>query len=255
MNATSWIGLILGLAAVALGHVFEGGHLGAITQGTAAWIVVGGTLGATLLGVPREELRLAARRFGDVFRPVRLPMDAVYQRLGELATAARKDGLVVLDQEADRAPDPFLRVALHHVVDGMDAAQLREVLETEITLREEREVAAARVFETAGGLAPTLGILGAVLGLIHTLGSIEDPQKVSAGIAVAFVATLYGVGLANLLLLPVANQLRRRAARRRRLDEMILDGALILQAGHTVRILESRLAAFLEADDPAPSRR
>ena len=212
-DTLSLIGLPLALAAIVGGHVLEDGSIGSLFQGAAALIVFGGTMGAVLLSHPLRDVQEAGRSLRHVFVDDMQPASQVLDAIGRLAVKARKDGILSLEDEIDGLADPFLRRGLRLAVDGTNPTTLRGMLEAENDGREEFEQAPARVYEAAGGYAPTVGILGAVLGLIHVMENLSDPSRLGAGIAVAFVATVYGVGSANLLLLPIAAKLRARAGR------------------------------------------
>lgn len=245
MDLASVVGLLIGVTAIVLGQLLEGGELVGILQPAAALLVFGGTLGATLLSVPLSDARLAVRSLGRVFRPRPARLREIMHILSQLAVAARRDGLVALESHPMTARDPLLQRAVQHVVDGTHAQTLREILDTEIALRAEREGAAAQVFEAAGGYSPTMGILGAVLGLMHVMRNLSDPSQLGEGIAVAFVATVYGVALANVICLPIARKLRRLIQNDQAAREMVIEGALAIQAGLNPRALEARLHPYL----------
>ena len=247
MNRLAWTGLLLGIAAVVGTQVAEGGHLAALAQGPAAWVVLVGTLGATLLSCSAEDLSAARRELERAFWPPPDRRAVLPARFRDLAFIARKDGLVTLDLSRNAFPSPFMHRAVRHVIDGCDERHLRDVLEADTQSRRESALAGAGVFEVAGGYAPTMGILGAVLGLIRAMESLSDPSELGTGIAIAFVATIYGVGLANLILLPVAARIRNGAARQDAEDEIIIEGTIGLQAGTSPRTLERILAARLVA--------
>lgn len=244
MEWTAFVGLTVGILALVGGQLLEGGALGALIQPTAALIVLGGTCGATLLSSPSAEIVRAVRMLGRVFRAEDAHPRELAERLLAMSAVARREGIVALEERCQKDPNPFLRRAMQHVIDGTTSAQLREVLETDVQIRTEKALAAARVYETAGGFAPTLGILGAVLGLIHTMENLSDPSRLGAGIAVAFVATVYGVGAANLVFLPIANRLKRLVVKDRSAQEMVIEAALGIQSGLSPSILDDRMQAF-----------
>ncbi|MBK7947279.1 MAG: flagellar motor protein [Deltaproteobacteria bacterium] len=245
MDPLSLIGLALGLATVFATQLVEGGGLGVLFQGPAAVIVGLGTLGATLLSASGEDLATAVQASRRVFRRAADRRDLLVTRFRDLALIARKDGLVSLDHSQRALPTPFMQRALRHVIDGCEAAQLRDVLEADARSRAAAARAGAQVFEVAGGYAPTMGILGAVLGLVRAMESLSDPEKLGGGIAIAFVATVYGVGIANLVLLPIAARIRSLAEKQEAEDAMIVEGTIALQAGIAPRTLERMLAAHL----------
>jgi chemotaxis protein MotA len=244
MDWTSVLGLALGAAALLGAQFLEGGDAGALLQPTAALIVLGGTAGATILSSPRAELLRALRMLRRLFVPTTPAPRETARRLVEMATLARKEGIIALENVSARDPHPFVRLAVRQVVDGAGGQPLRELLETDVEVRTGKALAAARVFETAGGFAPTLGILGAVLGLIHVMENLQEPGRLGAGIAVAFVATVYGVGFANLVLLPVANRLQRLALRDQGTQEMIIEAALAIQGGLAPSTVADRMEAY-----------
>lgn len=249
-DTLSIIGLPLGVAMIVGGHVAEGGKLGSLLQGAAALIVFGGTLGAVCLSHPLRDVKEAWRSLRHVFVDDLPPAGDVLEAIGRLAAKARKDGILSLEDDLDSLPDPFMRRGLRLAVDGTNPTALRNMLEAENDGREEFEEGPSRVYEAAGGYAPTVGILGAVLGLIHVMENLSDPTKLGAGIAVAFVATVYGVGSANLVLLPIAAKLRNRALRRARRREVILEGVLAIQEGQNPRVIDQKLRGLLAAEEP-----
>lgn len=249
----SVLGLPLGLVLVVAGHLLEDGHIGSLLQGSAAIIVFGGTFGAVLLSFPLRDVREAWSSLRFVFVDDLEPPAQLLDAIGALSIKARKHGILSLDDELDSVADPFLRRGLRLAVDGTNPTTLRHMLEAENDAHSEREEAPARVYESAGGYAPTVGILGAVLGLIHVMENLADPSKLGAGIAVAFVATVYGVGTANLVLLPIAAKLRARAGRRARRRDLVTEGVLAIQEGQNPRLVDQKLRGLLAAEEPAPT--
>ncbi len=245
MDILTIIGTIVGFGAILGGQVLEGGSMGSIMQFTAAIIVFGGTLGAVLVNYPMHTVTLAIKNLrlvifsneGDPYTTIKL--------LSDLAAVARKDGLLALETSIKRVQDPFLRKGLQLVVDGTEPKLTREILEIEIAHDEEHNLTSAKVFESAGGYAPTIGILGAVLGLIHVMENLADPQKLGAGIAVAFVATVYGVGSANLLYLPLAGKMKIKIREQVIRQEMMVEGLIALSEGENPRRVEEKLTGFL----------
>jgi chemotaxis protein MotA len=252
-DVLSIAGLPLGLALVVAGHVLEGGHLGSLLQGAAAIIVFGGTLGAVLLSFPLRDVREAWTSLRYVFVDDLEPPNQLLDAVGALAVKARKHGILSLEDELDGIADPFLRRGLRLAVDGTNPTTLRHMLEAENDAHADREETPARLYESAGGYAPTVGILGAVLGLIHVMENLSDPSRLGAGIAVAFVATVYGVGTANLVLLPMASKLRARALRRARRRDLITEGVLAIQEGQNPRLIDQKMRGLLAAEEPAPA--
>ncbi len=243
-DLTSLVGIPIGLGLVLLGQVLEGGNARSILQVTAAVIVFGGTFGAVLVSFPFADVKAAFRSLHRVFLEEDDPAEATIGSILRYARLARKDGILALDDEAANAKDPFMRKGLMLAVDGVNPKTLREMLEIDLTAAEERDLVPARVFESAGGYAPTIGIIGAVLGLIHVMENLSDPSRLGSGIAMAFVATVYGVGAANLLFLPIANKLRARASEAARRRILIFEGVLAIQEGLNPRLIDQKLRGF-----------
>jgi chemotaxis protein MotA len=255
LDLTSALGVPLGLGFILIGQVLEGGALHSLLQTTAAVIVFGGTLGAVLVSSSLADVKGAWRSLSSVLYDEEVPEDEMIGTMTRLATKARRDGIMSLDDEVDDIADPFMRRGLMLAVDGTNPSTLRTMLEAESASRDERDEAPARVFEAAGGYAPTIGILGAVLGLIHVMENLSDPNKLGSGIAVAFVATVYGVGSANLLFLPIAAKLRSKAARQAKRRELILEGILAIQEGLNPRLIDQKLRGLIGTDPHVrPSR-
>lgn len=246
MDITSVIGLLLALAGIFGGQLLEGGRIGSLLQLTAFVIVFGGTLGAVMLQSPLPVFVRGMKMSKWVFLPPKLAPHDMIQHIKEWSNAARREGLLALEMQAEAVTDPFIKKGLYLLVDGAEPEKLRSVLEIEIGIFEERMRQAAKVWEAAGGYAPTIGILGAVLGLIHVMENLSDPAKLGGGIAVAFVATIYGVGLANLVFLPVANKLKAVIARHVVLHEMVVDGLVAIANGENPRMIEGRLMSYVD---------
>lgn len=237
----SCIGIFLGMFAVIGGAVLEGLHLSALTQPTAAIIVFGGTLGATMLACTGEEFSSAIKMIPKIFFGKSPDFSGLIKEIVDLANLARKDGLLALEKSVANIKNPFFAQNLRKIVDGYDPAILREMMEEKIFKTEEHANAVGKVFETGGGFSPTIGIIGAVLGLIHVMGNLSDSSKLGSGIAVAFVATVYGVGLANLILIPMGNKAKKLGKHEAEEMEIICTGLLAIQAGLNPRIIEDRL--------------
>jgi chemotaxis protein MotA len=246
MDRISLIGLALGLAAILGGQVLEGGELASLLQVTALVIVIGGTLGAVMLQSPPRVFLAGLRLILWVFRPPQAEFRATLDRIVLWGNTARRGGLLALEPAVGNAPDDYTRKGLQLLVDGAEPAVLRGALELEIDAWEDFHRQAARVWEAAGGYAPTIGIIGAVMGLIHVMENLTDPGKLGAGIAVAFVATIYGVGSANLLFLPVAGKLKAVIARHVKLKQMIVDGLEAIANGENPRNIELRLEGYIQ---------
>jgi len=245
MDRGSLIGLGLAAAAVLGGQAMEGGHIGLFVQPAAFLIVMGGTLAAVLLHYPLPVFMQGMRMARWVFRPPEPEALTLIRRVVQWSHTARQDGLLALERHVNMTHDPFQKTGLQLLIDGADAAKLRDTLDVQIVNFETNERQAARVWEAAGGYAPTLGILGAVMGLIHVMENLTEPGKLGTRIAVAFVATIYGVGLANLVFLPIANKIKFTIARRVSEREIVCDGLMGIAQGDNPRIIEARLKGYL----------
>jgi|SRR5215470_14713523 len=245
MDFASLAGLVVALAGVALGQTLEGGHLASLAQGAALMIVIGGTFGATMLQHPLPVFVRGLRMGAWVLFPPPPNGERLIAAVAQWSLAARKDGLLAIERLLAGVSDPFVRNGLQLLVDGQEPDKIRAALEIEIDGFDERMKGAAKVWEAAGGYAPTIGIIGAVLGLIHVMENLADPSKLGAGIATAFVATVYGVGLANLVCLPIAGKLRALIDAQVRERELVLDGLLGIAHGENPRLIEARLVGYL----------
>jgi chemotaxis protein MotA len=245
MDKATLIGLVMGIGAVLGGQILEGGSLHSIMQFTAAVIVFGGTFGAVFLSYPFQNVVGAFRDIRIIIKePVRDPAEIISQ-ITKYANKARKEGILSLEKEIKNIQEPFLSKALTMAVDGVEPNTIREAMETELEYLDEHGKVNSKVFKSAGGYAPTIGILGAVLGLIHVMENLNDPSKLGAGIAVAFVATVYGVGSANLLFLPIATKMEMRHRHNMILKEMMLEGVVSVSTGENPRLIEEKLNSFL----------
>ena len=247
-------GLVAGVGGILTGLLLEGGRVKDVAQFTAALIVFGGTLGAVMLTTPMPVLIRAAGKIRSVFFDRVYTPDGVIEEIIEYATQARKQGIVSLEQQAAAIQDPFLRKALNLAVDGIDMSQIRSIMELEIALMEQDGEMEAKVFDRAGGYSPTIGIIGAVLGLIQVMKNLANIDEVGRGIAVAFVATVYGVGSANLLFLPAANKLKARVRDAVRIREVMLEGVLSIVEGLNPKLIRTKLEAY-QQQQPAPSQK
>lgn len=245
MDLISVLGLVFGLSAILVGQLLEGGHIGSLLQPTAFFIVIGGTLGAVMLQSPMSVFVAGMRMATWVFVPPVLQPQRLIEQTAQWSQIARKEGLLALEAQLDTLTDPFMRKGLQLLVDGAEPERLHDVLEVEIAAFEQNMKMAARVWESAGGYAPTIGILGAVLGLIQVMENLSDPSKLGAGIAVAFVATIYGVGSANLIFLPISKKLMANISRMVAVREMFVDGLVGIANGDNPRIIESRLQGYI----------
>jgi len=245
MDKISVLGLLLGVAAIIGGQVLEGGHVGSLSQPTALLIVLGGTMGAVMLQSPYATFMRGIRMVRWVWYPPVVDSQQLIRQISGWSQVSRREGLLALENAIDQLKDDFTRKGLQLLVDGAEPERLREVLEVEINTYENEMKQSARIWEAAGGYSPTIGILGAVLGLIHVMENLSEPAKLGAGIAVAFVATIYGVGLANLVFLPMANKLKAHISRLVFQREMIVDGLVGIANGDNPRIIESRLQGYI----------
>lgn len=245
MDIVSIVGLLVGVLAIVFGQLLEGGHIGSLLQPTAFLIVVGGTSGAVMLQSPWRTFKQGLKMAVWAFRP---PMSNIQDIITEIVVwsgVARREGLLALEARIERQPDPFVRKGLQMLVDGIEPENIREVLEIEIGIWEADLKQASKVWESAGGYSPTIGIVGAVLGLIHVMENLSDPSKLGAGIAVAFVATIYGVGMANLVFLPLAKKLQATIGKLVANREMIVDGLICIAHGDNPRLIETRLQGYV----------
>ena len=245
MDKISVLGLLIGIAAIVGGQILEGGSVGSLSQPTALVIVLGGTMGAVMLQSPYATFVRGMRMVRWVWYPPVIDPQALIRQITVWSQLSRREGLLALENSLNQLKDPFARKGLQLLVDGAEPERLREVLEVEIDAFEQQQRAAARIWEAAGGYSPTIGILGAVLGLIHVMENLSEPSKLGAGIAVAFVATIYGVGLANLVFLPMSNKLKAHIHRLIVQREMIVDGLVGIANGDNPRIIESRLQGYI----------
>jgi chemotaxis protein MotA len=237
-------GILLALGGIVGGLLMEGGKIRDVSQITAAFIVLGGTFGAVMVSTPIRVLKGAALRLIHVLMDKTGSPDAAIEELIVYATKARKNGLVSLENEALEIQDPFLRKALTLAVDGTDLQEIRNMMQLEIDTVENRAMAEAKVFESGGGYSPTIGIIGAVMGLIQVMKNLANIEEVGRGIAVAFVATLYGVGLANILLLPAATKIKSRIEWETEMKQLKLDGVVAIVEGLNPKLIRSKLDAY-----------
>jgi len=238
-------GILIALAGIGCGLILDGGKVAQVIQPTAALIVIGGTIGAVMVQFPLPVVVQAIGHLKDIFLNAESESDTLVQNLLRYAYKARKEGILSLDAELGKIHDPFLKESLMLAVDGVNAADLRKMMELQLDYRGEKDERIPKVFEAAAGFAPTIGILGAVLGLIQVMQRLQDINEVGRGIAVAFVATIYGVGSANLLFLPWAGKLRIRIRERQIIQEMTLEAVLSIIEGVNPRALEMQLSRYL----------
>jgi chemotaxis protein MotA len=245
MDLMTIIGLVVGFGAIIGGMILEGGKLGSISQLTAAIIVLGGTAGAVFVSFPFGTIILGIKNLKKAFFNSGTNPVALIEQILDCSAIARKEGLLSLEEGIADSKDPFFRKGLQLIIDGTEPEVVREILEVEIDNTEEQGIASAKVFEAAGGYSPTMGIIGAVLGLIHVMENLADPSKLGSGIAVAFVATVYGIGAANLLFLPIANKIKFKIKQESLMKEMLIEGFIGLSEGENPRLLSEKLEGFL----------
>lgn len=245
MDKVSFIGLFIGLLAIVGGQILEGGHVGSLLQPTALFIVLGGTIGAVLLQSPLHVFKRGMLMSKWVWLPPVVDQKRIIEQIVSWSQLSRREGLLALENHLPNVKDDFTRKGLQLLVDGAEPEAIRELLEVEVDVFEQEWRQAAKVWESAGGYSPTIGILGAVMGLIHVMENLSDPTKLGPGIAVAFVATIYGVGLANLVFLPIAGKLKYYISRMVTTREMMIDGLVGIALGENPRIIETRLKGYL----------
>jgi chemotaxis protein MotA len=249
MDIIALLGLLVGVGAIIAGNIVEGGTTAHLVQLAAGLIVFGGTAGATMLSYPLKDLVNAFASLRTVFYEEKRDPLAIIEDSVNILVQARRMGLITLQPQIMQIGHAFLRKGLNLVVDGMPPKMIRDILDQEISTYETKMRRAAKVFESAGGYAPTIGILGAVLGLIQVMSNVAEPSKIGAGISVAFVATIYGVGSANLVLLPIAKRIIRRMHDDIYIMDLIVEGVLGVESGINPFFLRSKLNAFIEERD------
>ncbi len=245
MDIFAIIGLFLGLGFILVGQALEGGNIGQLIQITAAFIVLGGTSGGIVLSFPPSVLREAVLLFKDIIFPPKVDLQELIAEIVNFSTKARKEGVIALEKEAINASDPLLRFGLEIVADGTDPTLVRSMLETQLEQLENKVMSAAKVYEAFGGFSPTLGIVGAVMGLIQVMQNLSDPSKLGEGIAVAFVATIYGLVVANLYMIPCFNRLKGIYAKVFLAKNVMIEGVLAIQAGESPTLISRKLGAFI----------
>ncbi|MFA5985180.1 MAG: flagellar motor protein [Methylococcaceae bacterium] len=246
MDALSILGIIVGVGAILLGNLLDGGILGALWNGPAAIIVLGGTLGASMLQFPPLVFMRSMKMLKWVFQPPKLNLKMQISKVVGWSTVARKEGLLGLENEMFKEKkDMFINKGLQLLVDGNEPGVIRDVLEVELNAKEERDLQAAKLFEAMGGYAPTIGIIGAVMGLIHVMQNLADPRLLGEGIATAFVATIYGVASANLIFLPIAHKLKLNILILSQAKELMIEGIVSIAEGENPRNIELKLSGYL----------
>ncbi len=241
----TWLGLLIGISGILLGNMIEGGHVAALVQGTAAFVVFGGTFGAMIVSNRSEDLRRGFRLVRSAFaREVPDLKKKIAAEIVEAAQLVRRESILALEGKLNTFATPHMRSVFRFVIDGVDAETLKQVFTNEVQQEERRQMAAARIWMDAGGFAPTIGIIGAVLGLIHVMANLTDTSSLGQGIAVAFVATVYGVGSANLIFIPLANKIQRQIKEESNTKMMVIDGAMGIMRGLNPYIIKEKLASY-----------
>lgn len=248
MEPITWMGLIVGIGGVLAGNLLEGGQISSMFQGAAFVIVFGGTFGAVMVANRRDDLRAALRIFPSIFRSQVGRERALAQEIVEAAQVARRESILALEARLPKMSSDFMRSVFRFLIDGVEPDTLRDIFKLQVEQEERRSLAAAKVWQDAGGFAPTIGILGAVLGLIQVMANLSDTSALGQGIAVAFVATIYGVGSANLIFIPIANKISRNARYEKVLKLMIVEGASSIVSGLNPYVIDEKLRAYFPAD-------
>jgi chemotaxis protein MotA len=244
MDRATIFGLIIGVGGILLGNFFEGGHIASLVQGTAFIIVVMGTAGAVLVSNKTKDLKVGFQLFKQSFKEQSLDYDKPIAEIIECAKLAKKESVLALEPKLSQLKSPILADVLRNVIDGVDPKLTKQIFDNIIHKEEQRMLSAGKIWLDAGGFSPTIGIIGAVLGLIHVMGNLTDTSKLGAGIAVAFVATVYGVGFANLVFIPIGNKIRKNVHEVSKHKHMILDGALLIGSGLNAQLLEQKLTSY-----------
>ena len=248
MDLATLLGLAIAAGGILLGQAIEGGSILQIVQPTAAMIVFGGTLGATMIGFPMSVMKQAFADLMHVFKDEDIQPNAVIDEIIKFTNKARREGIISLEKDAAGVKDDFFRKSIMMAVDGSEPKELRQTMEVELQYMEERGEHSPKFFEAAGGYAPTIGIIGAVLGLIQVMQHLDNIEEVGKGIAVAFVATIYGVASANIIFLPAAGKLKFKHRKRMIIKEMMLEGTLGILEGQNPRLIETKLSSFLDEE-------
>ena len=246
MDLATLLGITVALVGILAGQAIEGGSLLQILQPTAALIVFGGTLGATMIGFPMSTLKQALSDLMHVFKEDDIRPNDVIDEVIKFTNKARREGMIALEKDAAGVKDEFFKKSIMMAVDGTEPKELRQTMEVELQYMEERGEQTAKVYEAAGGYAPTIGIIGAVLGLIQVMQHLDNIDEVGKGIAVAFVATIYGVASANIFFLPAAAKLKFKHRKKMIIKEMMLEGTLGILEGQNPRLIEGKLTSFLD---------
>lgn len=245
MDILAILGLFVGVGFILTAQAMEGGNAGQLMQVTAGMIVFGGTTGAIIGSFPLPDLKIAISALKNVLFPPKVDFEALIVELVGFATKARKEGVIILEKEAKNASDLLLTLGLEAVSDGADPSLVQGMMENQITQLEEKVTKASKVYESAGAYSPTFGIIGAVLGLIQVMQNLSDPSKLGAGIAVAFVATVYGLFIANLVFIPISTRIKSNYQKVFTAKEIMVEGVLAIQAGESPALIERKLQSFI----------
>ncbi len=247
------VGLIVALIGILGGNILEGGSIGSLISPSAMLIIFGGTIGVTMFNVGLSNFLLIPKLIGEVLKKPKDNSHETVEALLSFAQKARREGLLALEEDIQEIQnkDPFMAKGLQMVVDGSDSSLVENVLLTEVELKEKRDIAGASVFEAAGGYAPTMGIIGTVMGLIHVLGNLENPDELGPAISVAFLATFWGIALANVFFLPIAGKLKGKAQEEAEMKHLVIEGILSIQKGDNPTVVREKLRAFLPAQKAA----
>ncbi|HEX5363320.1 MAG TPA: flagellar motor protein [Gallionella sp.] len=244
-DISTLLGILLALGAIIGGQILEGGHINTLMQLTAFIIVIGGTMGAVMIQYSLPSFLLGIRLIKWAFVPPRIHLEEVIEQITSWGNTARRGGLLSLEPILVEMQDAFMKKGLQMLVDGAEPEKLKESLEVEMDTYDDHYRLAAKVWESAGGYAPTIGIIGAVMGLIHVMGNLSDPSKLGGGIAVAFVATIYGVGSANLLFLPISSKIKSIIGQEMVKRQMVIEGLVAIANGENPRLIDTKLRGFI----------
>ena len=245
MDFLTIVGALLAIGAIIGGNMLEGGHIESLLQLTACIIVLGGTIGASMVQTPLPVFLRSLKMIIWAIFPPKLAQGEAIEKIVNWSNIARKEGLLGLEPLTETEPEPFSKKGLQLLVDGSEPETIRGILEVELDSQEHMDTQAAKVYEGMGGYSPTIGIIGAVMGLIHVMNNLADPSKLGSGIAVAFVATIYGVGAANIFFLPLANKLKSCIHKQSKFREMIIEGIIAIAEGENPRNIETKLKGYM----------
>ncbi|MGW8958206.1 flagellar motor protein [Paenibacillus sp. NPDC055715] len=258
MDITIVLGVIVGIIALIGGFLLEGGEFTGLLQGTSALIVFGGTLAAVVISYPVSKLKTVPAALRMAFSREDNLSEQYIEDLVSMAATSRRSGVLALERISSEHPNAFLREGLQLVVDGTEQEQIKQILELELDTIEHKHEGYAKIFESAGGYAPTMGIIGTVMGLVHVLGSLTEPTALGPSIAVAFIATLYGVASANLIFLPIASKIRACSESEMVTMDLLVQGILAIQNGENPKLVRKKLEFFIRSEqnrDHKPPRR